>query len=364
VVSKEPHLKILLKYYLKILKITVPLGARRRTETEGYKLNGICMPFDNSKGIFVFYRLLPTVNKQGKVEVMDIHGLKIGIIGLGSVGRALAHILKTKRFNLQGVYSRIFQNAEELAKVLDCNAYQTPWDLAKDCQVIIIATSDKAIGEVCNLLVEKKALSIGQYLVHLSGSLTTEVLESASEIGCFSLSMHPLQSFANVEEALLNLPQSYFALEGDPEAVNIAQGIIKDIGGVPIQISKEVKPLYHAAACMASNYLVSLINMSKELLVKANFTEEEAIQAIMPLIKGTVRNIEQLGTVKALTGPIARGDTKTINKHLEVLKDNNLLNLYKMIGIYTTDIAMKRSNHYQEDLVIIRKLLMDGVCHD
>ena len=133
--------------------------------------------------------------------------------------------------------------------------------------------------------------------------------------------MHPLQSFANIEEALETLPGSFFAIEGDAEALPVLQELSQELGGKPLLIRASQKPLYHLAASIASNYLVSLIHLSLRFLKEVGLPEEEGLKALLPLIDGTIKNIRQFGPTQALTGPIARGDRDVVKGHIQAISD-------------------------------------------
>lgn len=293
---------------------------------------------------------------------MSTLDLKIGIIGVGVVGGAIAALLNDRGYLIHGLSSRDITKVTSLAAQLNCKVIKEPTDLVKDCDVVFITTPDSIIGDICIKAERNKVIKSKQYIIHMSGALTSEVLHSAKESGAYVLSMHPLQSFASLEEAIKNIPNSYFALEGDKEAIILAEEIVKGLEGIAIEINKESKPIYHAAACVASNYLVALANLSIEFLAKANFTEDQAQKALLPLIKGTINNIEKLGTIKALTGPIARGDYKTVENHLKALgldPEKNML--YRQLGAYTTKIALKKGTITTDTQSDIEKLLLEGV---
>ncbi|PIW22594.1 MAG: DUF2520 domain-containing protein, partial [Candidatus Aquicultor secundus] len=145
---------------------------------------------------------------------------------------------------------------------------------------------------------------------------------------------------------------SYFGVTAEGRAKDIALGIVRDLGGKPVEVADEDKSLYHAAACITSNYLVTLLHLANKLYVASGFDESVALEAMMPLVKGTVANIESVGTVAALTGPIARGDTKVIEQHLLSLArlddgiggtlGTTILDVYKALGLETIDIALQK----------------------
>lgn len=281
---------------------------------------------------------------------------KLGIIGTGVVGSALALILKSKGYELTGVCSKGGSSSARLASTTGAKSCQEPAEVLDKAEVIFIATPDRAIAEVAGLLAESGLVRKDQVFFHLSGALSAAVLSPLKELGALTASMHPLQSFARTEQAVSQLRGVYYAVQGEPEAVNVAFNLIEDLGGSPYLIKDEDKALYHLAACTASNYVVSLLHCSVSLLKRLGMDSDQALKALFPLVKGTINNIEALGPVKALTGPVARGDTGTLKRHLEVLRPGGsaVSRLYKVMGEYTCQVALEKQsidNMQAEDII-------------
>ena len=155
-------------------------------------------------------------------------------------------------------------------------------------------------------------------------------------------SIHPLQSFASIEESLENLSETFFAIEGDTEGVECGKELVTQMGGYLLNIPPEIKPLYHAGACVASNFVVSIIRMAVELFELAGIDADSAFKALTPLVKGTFKNIGSL--FPCSDSLISRGDIETLGRHLEVLKryDRELLLVYCELGKYTTKVAVEK----------------------
>jgi predicted short-subunit dehydrogenase-like oxidoreductase (DUF2520 family) len=153
--------------------------------------------------------------------------------------------------------------------------------------------------------------------------------------------MHPLQSFASVDHKTNPFQGIIVSVEGEGPAVDTAKTIAADLGGTVVTLLTAAKTLYHASAVVASNYLVTLLDLAVRLIEEAGVNRQDAFNLLKPLIEGTLSNIGKVGIKKALTGPIARGDIKTVQKHIEEIeiKKPELLPLYKMLAFYTIDIA-------------------------
>lgn len=269
---------------------------------------------------------------------------KIGIIGAGVVGTAVGVVLKTKGYEITGVHDTCFESTQKLVKKLESVACKSPQDVSRSAEVLFITTSDSSIEKVANELADRGSFHEGQIVVHMSGALSSEILDRAKESGALVLSVHPVQSFADPEMAIKNLPGSAFSIEGDKDAYDVAVCIVETLGGEYFFIDRKAKPLYHAGACVVSNYLVTLIDFGVKLLESTGIPRSMASRALMPLINGTVSNIEKIGIPSALTGPIARGDLSTILKHLDCLEEMapELMKLYSYLGVYTAKIAVDK----------------------
>lgn len=269
---------------------------------------------------------------------------KVGIIGAGVVGTAVGAILQARNYEMVGVASRTPASRERLADRLRCPAFDDPVSLARQADLLLITTNDTVIAEIAARIAGGGGVRPGQVVVHFSGALGSDVLSPAREAGALALSIHPLQSFASAELAILQLPGSVFAIEGDPEALPLARRIVEDLGGKAFQIDSRAKPLYHAGACVASNYLVTLLDFAAGLLADTGIPYNEALGALLPLVEGTVKNIRDLGIPRALTGPISRADVATVKGHMEALAGsrNDQAGLYALLGLNTIKVACRK----------------------
>lgn len=269
------------------------------------------------------------------------NGPSIGFIGAGVVGTALAVSLAAVGYPVVAVASRRYTSAQRLAdQVPGCTAYVDAQPIADVAELVFITTPDSAIASVADTV----RWRAGQMVVHTSGAHSVYILAAAASQGALVGSFHPLQSFANAEEALENLPGTTFAIEAKGKLLVLLQKMAWALGGNCIRIRPEDKALYHAAAVLVSNYTVALMQAASDLWQAFGFSREEAVSALVPLLQGTVRNIQRLGLPNALTGPIARGDIETVRWHLETLRKQapSLLPLYVQLGLQTVPVAQAK----------------------
>ena len=283
--------------------------------------------------------------------------LKLGFIGAGTIGTALGIQLSNKGYPVVAVSSRRHTSARNLAQAISgCSPVDGNQEVADRAELIFITTPDDAISPVASQIEWHK----GQRVVHCSGADSTDILEPAKKSGACVGVFHPLQTFANVKQAIENTPGSTFALEAEKPLLKTLQDMATVLGGHWIELKASDKVVYHAAAVIACNYLVTLVKLATDLWQTFDVPRTQATEALLPLIRGTIRNIETVGIPECLTGPIARGDSGTIKKHLYALQKAapDLLTTYRELGLQTIPIALAKgriNKHQAEELKAILK---------
>jgi predicted short-subunit dehydrogenase-like oxidoreductase (DUF2520 family) len=260
--------------------------------------------------------------------------LKLGFIGAGTVGTALAIRLSEKGYPVVAVASRRYESARKLAELVKgCHAYENNQGVADNAEAVFITTPDMVIPIVAAQLKWRSRQSV----IHCSGADSLDVLEPARQAGARVGGFHPLQTFAGVQIAIENLPGSTFGLEADEPLLNLLKEMAKALNGNWVVLRAEDKVAYHTAAVMACNYLVTLVKLSTDLWQTFNVPRDQATRALIPLLKGTLNNIANIGIPNCLTGPIARGDTGTVQKHLNALEKiaPELVSTYRELGRQT-----------------------------
>jgi predicted short-subunit dehydrogenase-like oxidoreductase (DUF2520 family) len=282
--------------------------------------------------------------------------LKLGFIGAGTVGTALALRLSAEGYQVVAVSGQPYTSAQKLAQTITgCRAVRDNQAVADIADFVFITTPDDAIGTVAAEVKWRP----GQGVVHCSGADSTEVLKPARDLGARVGAFHPLQTFASVKQAIDNIPGSTFALEAEEPLLTTLKEMATALDGHWIELKASDKVVYHAAAVIACNYLVTLVKLATDLWQTFNIPRQEATRALMPLLRGTLNNLENVGIPNCLTGPIARGDTGTITKHLNALGKTApyLVSTYRELGLQTIPIAIGKGRINQERAEELRTLL-------
>jgi predicted short-subunit dehydrogenase-like oxidoreductase (DUF2520 family) len=284
--------------------------------------------------------------------------LRVGFIGAGTVGTALAVRLREKGYPVTAVASRTRASADKLAgAVSGCKAHNSKQAVADAAELVFVTTPDDAIPHVAS----EVKWHAGQSVVHCSGADSLDVLEKAKGDGAHVGAFHPLQTFASVTHAIENLPGSTFALEADEPLLDTLKGMADALEGHWVILRPGDKVLYHAAAVIACNYMVTLVKMAADLW-QAFGASTQATQALLPLLRGTVNNIESVGLPNCLTGPIARGDSGTIRKHLDALEKRApaIAHTYRDLGLQTVPIALSKGKIDKQKAEDLIQTLMEG----
>jgi predicted short-subunit dehydrogenase-like oxidoreductase (DUF2520 family) len=270
------------------------------------------------------------------------------IIGSGRLGSALAIALEQKGYQIKYLVARRRANARRIAALLDAGA--TPL-AAKEMrelpavELLLIATPDDQIATVASWLSRLKSDSLLKpTALHTSGALSSEVLVPLSKKGWHVGSIHPLASVSEPRAGALLLRSAFWCVEGDSAAVRLARNVVRDLEGKSFSIDSIYKPLYHAAAVMASGNVVALFDVALEMLGQCGLNKREAQRILLPLLVTTVQNLNDKDPAKALTGTFSRGDVETVKRHLAALKSNELpdaLELYRLLGKRSLKLTKK-----------------------
>ncbi len=281
---------------------------------------------------------------------------KLGFIGAGPVGTAFAVNLSKRDYQIIGIFDVVREAAQRFASdVSGCQIYEKAQDLADSADMVFITTPDDIIPKVADGIKWRT----GQSAVHCSGASTVHSLETAREQGAMVGAIHPCQTFAGREQAIANLPGSTFAIESEEPLKTTLTEIARALNGDLVYLTSEDKALYHAAACIACNYFCTLVDIATDLWQNFGKSKAEAAKAYLPLLQGAVNNIASIGFPGCLTGPIARGDVKTIQSHLVALEKYapDILPLYRELGLKTIPIGIAKGTLSESKAEELRSLL-------
>lgn len=203
---------------------------------------------------------------------------------------------------------------------------------------VFLTIPDAVLPELAFALAGRGIAPSGCCAFHCSGALGADPLAPLHHRGYSVGTLHPLQAVASTRADGDRFEGTFFAISGEPGALRLGRRLVGSLGGTAMTVPTSGRPLYHAAAVMASNYLVVLLEKATEWLCRAGASHEEAGAALAALARGSLENISELGPRPALTGPISRGDVETVELHLRALDPEDAA-LYVALGLRTLELV-------------------------
>ena len=287
-----------------------------------------------------------------------MNGKVFSILGAGRLGRTLGRVLVAQGYEPAGITARTLRSARQAAAFIGGGEATTSNARgAAKGDLVLITTPDGAIAPLARDLAASRLAWSRRIVAHTSGALSSAALEPLARQGARTASIHPLASIADARtETLKGTP---FAIEGDAAAVTTLRRLVQGLGGVPVTIPRQAKVLYHLVACLLSNDLVALLSIGLDAARGLGLSRRDAARLYLPLVRGTVENVARLGPVKALTGPVSRGDVTTLRLHAEALRTlpPDLRRLHRILALRSTALALEAKTITPETAVQLARLL-------
>ena len=281
-----------------------------------------------------------------------------GFIGAGAAGSALATALHTAGYPIAAIHNRSMAKADRLAASVGAQAVEAPAEVLGLCTTIWLTVPDDRIAALCREL----PWTSDHRTIHCSGVASIDLLSSARAHGAATAVFHPLQSFAVPEHAAERLAGSFVGIEASGERFFAElETLASNLGAIPGPLPED-RTAYHASAVLASNALVALLGLASGLWAEMGSSRDEGLAALLPLVRGTIDNLSEVGLPDALTGPIARGDLGTIERHLDRLRDASpeLRDVYADLGRAAISLALAKGGIDTPTAERIRVLLDKG----
>jgi predicted short-subunit dehydrogenase-like oxidoreductase (DUF2520 family) len=288
------------------------------------------------------------------------------ILGTGKTGSAFAVELKDIGCKIEFLSDRNRENLNKLSSVINpvSVSENIEADFIKNSDVIFLSVQDKnindAISEIKNLNLDLK----GKIFIHNSGAITSDIFRKLEIDPELCLSLHPVQTFDKIYFENNHLLKGiYFGIEGGQKAKSYFKKIIKILGSDYLDIPADKKNLYHAACVIASNFLVTMLNVSSEVMNNIGIERSKTFEIFKPLIERTLKNIEVDGLVNSLTGPFDRNDVEVISNHLNSINKElpSLIPFYTLMGMETVKVAFKKESMNLKNVIEILDLMNEYI---
>jgi predicted short-subunit dehydrogenase-like oxidoreductase (DUF2520 family) len=273
----------------------------------------------------------------------------VAIVGAGRVGQSLGLLLRSQGHQISVVSCRTQLAAAHAVAFIGAGQALGYDDLPvligrKIPLVVLITTTDEAVMPMAEALAGRQGQWHDVVVLHCSGALSSAVLQPLRQIGAQVGSMHPLRAFGAALTDREALSGVHWTIEGDAAAKHVMRQLIADLGGQYHEIQPEQKVLYHAAASLAGNHLAGLLSLCFTLLEQCGIAPAQARAMLLPLSEGLLQRVRAEGEVAALAGPISRGDTSIVAKHVTALRDLSPLyhQVYCSLGLELVALARKK----------------------
>lgn len=271
----------------------------------------------------------------------DPAALRIGFIGAGRLGTALAWSFAQHGLSVVAVASMIRADAERLAApVPGCAVKADPQEVVDGCDLVFVTTPDGAIEETASKLRWRADVAA----VHCSGVTDVAALDHAARAGAMTGGFHPMQTFGDPAAAVRSLPGCTITIEA-PEPLNTA--LVAIAGRLECRVNRlppGMRGRYHAAAGYTSQFINALFAEAARIWQSWGATEEDAVRALLPLARGTLASIESAGVAEGMPGPVSRGDVGSIEKHVAALTPlgPDVMEFYRVVCDRTIPLGQAR----------------------
>ncbi|HZT62921.1 MAG TPA: DUF2520 domain-containing protein [Burkholderiales bacterium] len=265
---------------------------------------------------------------------------RLGIIGAGRVGTALAMNFSGRGYAVVAVASRSVASSRKLVRrIRGARATSSLQEVADRAELVFITVPDDAIEAVASRI----RWRAGAACVHCSGAGDLDLLIGAAAQGARVGGFHPLRMFGEPGKSI-DMRGCAVAIAGSDALARELERLARAIGARPLRLPGGGRALYHAAANFSGAFVVALIAETVALWKKLGIAEKDALRALLPLLRGSVDNVEKLGAAGALGSVIARGDAGTIRRHLEALAQAapESLELYRLLSLRTIPLALAK----------------------
>jgi predicted short-subunit dehydrogenase-like oxidoreductase (DUF2520 family) len=244
--------------------------------------------------------------------------LTVGVVSAGRVGAVLGAALARAGHRVEAVAAVSDVSRRRAEALLPGVAIRPADQVASIADLLLLAVPDDALAPLVGGLAAAGAVRRGALVVHTSGAHGIRVLDRLTEVGALPLALHPVMTFTGTEVDLQRLDGAAFGVTSHDVLRPIAETLVLEMGGEPSWIAEELRALYHAGLAFGANHLVTLVTQSADLLTAAGV---EAPQRMLgPLLGAALDNALRSGD-RALTGPVARGDSGTVVTHLTTLAE-------------------------------------------
>ncbi len=289
-------------------------------------------------------------------NAQDVTKLRIGFIGAGRLGTALAWSLAARDLRVVAVASLVADEAQRLvARIPGCAVVEGGQQVIDDCDLVFVTTPDDAIAPTASALGWRAGIAA----VHCSGVTDVAALDSAARAGAMTGGFHPMQTFGDPAAAVRSLPGCTITIEAAEPLNTVLVTIAERLECRVNRLPPGMRGRYHAAAGYTSQFINALFAEAAKIWQSWGASEEDAVRALLPLARGTLASIESAGVAAGMPGPVSRGDVGSIEKHVAALSPlgPDVMEFYRVVCDRTIPLGMRRGAIDEQAAARLREVL-------
>lgn len=285
--------------------------------------------------------------------------MKIGFIGAGKVGTSLGRYITERKISdvcVSGYYSQCLQSAEYASRCTNSACFTHLNVVVEASDILFLTVPDGKLASVWEMV---RQLNVrNRIFCHCSGAFSSDVFYKRADCSHYGYSIHPLFPFCSKDTPLEAMEKIHFTVEGDENYLPFWRELLQSLGNQVKIISVEDKVKYHGAAVFSSNLVLATLKVACDLMEECGFSNEEAQNALRPIVTHNITNFSQVGLSKALTGPVERGDEETVAKHLGCLTGEQR-EIYRLLSVQLVPMAQEKTSDLKkiQAFQVIQQLL-------
>jgi predicted short-subunit dehydrogenase-like oxidoreductase (DUF2520 family) len=272
---------------------------------------------------------------------------RLNIVGCGRAAGSLARLwLQAETLTIGAVLNRSRASSERAVRALGTGEPAVSIAAMPAAECWLIGTSDGQIEAVSAAMGETRRDLDGVLVFHLAGRFGLEILESLAVRGALVAALHPVRSLTHDHLSLDDFAGTACVAEGSEAALARLEPLIRSIGGLWLPVRNIERGLYHAAVSIVSNVTKGVAWKAQKWLEHAGLPESTSAAVTHQLLGSTVEDLARAGARHSITGPVVRGDTRTIEAHLRALESAypHDIDVYRILARTVLELARERGD--------------------
>jgi predicted short-subunit dehydrogenase-like oxidoreductase (DUF2520 family) len=286
----------------------------------------------------------------------------INIIGCGRAAGSLARLWnQAESVAIGDILNRSRDSSYSAVRKVDAGRVAEEIQDMRPADYWLIGANDSQILQLASDLASTRDDLDGVLVFHLAGRFGLDVLGPLELSGAELAALHPVRSLTDARITVDDFAGTACVAEGSPAALDLLKPLIASIDGSWLPVSAIDRGLYHASVSIVSNITKSVAWKAQKWQQKAGLPADTAAAVTHQLLQSTMEDLTRAGARQTITGPVVRGDTSTIEAHLQALRASHPedIDVYRVLARTVLELAQERGDLDEETLrrfiVLFRK---------